>query len=72
LQDITQHILLYFPKQNIEDYPIQNIIQLMLMDKKNKGNDIQAALLSKIGQCSFDICISEQEILDSINFYINL
>jgi 3-dehydroquinate synthase len=72
LQDITQHILQYFPKQNIEDYPIQNIIQLMLMDKKNKGNDIQAALLSKIGQCNFDICISEQEILDSINFYISL
>jgi len=72
LADIVQLILQYFPKQDIASYPIENIIQLMLMDKKNKGNDIQAALLTSIGACAYNISIDEEDIIDGINFYINL
>jgi 3-dehydroquinate synthase len=69
LKDIQQVLLSYFPKRNISHFSSADIIQSMLIDKKNKGNNIQAALLDKIGNCLFDITINEAEIIESLNFY---
>jgi len=65
-----QHILLpHFPKYDITKFSTESIIQIMLMDKKNNGNNIQAALLDKIGNSVFNINIIEKDIEESLNFY---
>ncbi|HMU99130.1 MAG TPA: 3-dehydroquinate synthase [Chitinophagales bacterium] len=69
LREIHQTLLSYFPKYNISKFPTDKIIQSMMMDKKNKGKNIQTALLNKIGNCVFDINIIEKEIADSLDFY---
>jgi len=49
-----------------------DLIELMLHDKKNNANNIQFALLEKIGQPVWDVSISEQEIKNAFNLYNQL
>lgn len=72
LKDIIELIFKFFPKQNIESFSKEKLMELMLMDKKNVGDDVQAALLSSIGKCDYNISITKNDIVDSINFYCNL
>ncbi|HUM51519.1 MAG TPA: hypothetical protein PK431_06865, partial [Chitinophagales bacterium] len=72
LNEITTLILKYFPKYNIENYNTNKIFTSMLSDKKNNATKILAALLSEIGNSVFDIEISKDEILESLNYYNSL
>lgn len=69
LLEIQQVLFTHFPKYNIQNFSTESIIQSMLIDKKNKGTKIQAALLDKIGNCVFDITINEAEIIESLDYY---
>lgn len=49
--------------------PDQELITLMLNDKKNYGGNIRFSLLKSIGNACFDIQISKNDIQESIIFY---
>lgn len=52
--------------------PIQEILPVMMQDKKNKGNDISFSLLDGIGKCSFDELVESEWIDESFHYYQNL
>ena len=72
LKSITHVLLKHFPKQPIAHFSIEKLLPIMRIDKKNEGAVIMAALLSEIGNCRYDIPISEIEIAESLSYFISL
>lgn len=72
LEEIQNFILSIFPKFYIEEEEIPGLLQLCLQDKKNEGSTIYFSLLQKIGDCDYNISVSEDEIFESIRYYKNL
>lgn len=62
----------YFPCQKIDDFPEDKILQLMLNDKKNASGKIKFSLLEKVGKGNFDIEVSNDEVLKTLDFYRKL
>lgn len=56
-------------KLNKSNYP--DLIDIMKNDKKNNAGQISFSLLSQIGKCSYDIYCTEEEIIESMDFYTN-
>ncbi|MNE68052.1 3-dehydroquinate synthase [compost metagenome] len=72
LNDLIATFRRYF-----EDYTFSSVIDttlldLMRNDKKNLSNQIGFALLDKIGSCEYDIFVSEDDIIESLDFYREL
>ncbi|MFN8281591.1 MAG: 3-dehydroquinate synthase [Chitinophagales bacterium] len=72
LNDITTLFLKYFPKYDIKNYDTEKMLSSMLIDKKNKDGKILAALLRSIGDSVYDIEITKDDVLESLNYYISL
>jgi 3-dehydroquinate synthase len=72
LQEISTLLLKHFPKHDIATFDKAKMLQMMSIDKKNEGNTIMAALLSAIGKCEYDIAITKEEIIESLDYYITL
>ncbi len=72
LEDISNTIFRFFPKYNLDKIPNNILMENMLLDKKNNNEKIQFSLLKAIGNCSYDIEVSETLILDSIKYYAGL
>lgn len=70
LAEIENYIFQIFPKIDFSAQDIPNITPLALQDKKNSGKKIKASLLTDIGVCDYDIEISEQEIAESLLYYL--
>jgi len=70
LDEISNFILHHFPKEELSSK--ENIILRMLGDKKNVGGKKLIACPTEIGQCSFDIEASDQEISESLDYYLSL
>lgn len=71
LEEITQYFLQIYGKVLIPDAAIKPIILLTRQDKKNKGKEINFSLIEGIGQCQYNIKITDKEMLKAINFYRN-
>jgi len=69
LDAITRYILKIYPPKGISEMDITGIIELTNQDKKNEGDIIQASLLQKIGDCTFNIPINHEEIENAIRYY---
>lgn len=69
LLDITSFIKLIFADLPAEISNHENITSSMLKDKKNKGGKILGSLLENIGQCTFNIPLSETLIKESLLAY---
>lgn len=69
LEEIIIYILRVFDLITIDKSYFEQIIKLIYQDKKNKGNTINCSLLKTIGKCTFDIPVSEANILDSLFYY---
>jgi 3-dehydroquinate synthase len=54
-------------KLNKSNYP--DLIDIMKNDKKNNAGQISFSLLSQIGKCSYDIYCTEEEIVESLDYY---
>ena len=52
------------PEENFESY-----CGLMIHDKKNSDGKISCSLLSKIGDCKWDIFADKKDILNALNAY---
>ncbi len=72
LSDATQiihQLLKYFPKIDLKDQDVLQLISTMKHDKKNQNQHILFVLLEKIGQPKIDISISEKELISVFKKY---
>ena len=68
--EIEQLITSKFTMIQLDEEAIKGIIQIAKNDKKNESGKIFCALLNRIGNCSIDNEIQENEIADAL-FYLN-
>ena len=70
LLDIKNVLLRYVPKHDIAAFDATKLFAYMSTDKKNKGDIIMAALLNGIGNATYDIAITQEDIHESIAYYV--
>ena len=51
--------------------PFEKLKSLLRQDKKNEGSAVMFSLINGPGSCLFDIKVSDEQIGDAINFYLN-
>jgi 3-dehydroquinate synthase len=66
--EIATYLKRIYPKVTLPA-TLDNIVSLMLQDKKNKGNKILMALTEGIGKASWDVEVSPAEIEEALNYY---
>jgi 3-dehydroquinate synthase len=71
LNEITEKILELFPKVSFSDDDIDEIIKLLIFDKKNSHGIIQFVLLKDIGESKTNCVVSNDEIKKAFKFYKN-
>jgi 3-dehydroquinate synthase len=71
LADIKSYFLSLYPKYNYTEEQYPQFIELMKNDKKNEHNKIGFSLLKSIGECQFNIYVSEEDIKEALNYYVN-
>ena len=69
-KDLTEYILKVYGKYELP--PLDEVLPLMLQDKKNVGNQISYSLLEGIGKCGFDQKITTDWIEEAFDYYENL
>ncbi len=72
LEEIGAYIRSVFPDYSLNGESYSELIEIMKNDKKNSGGEIGFALLNKIGCCDYNIYLSEDSIVDSLNYYKEL
>ncbi len=72
LQDISDVILATFPKIEIDPNDYQNIMNLLIHDKKNEKGNIYFVLLNTIGEAKYNCIVSDDLILKSFGYYNSL
>ncbi|MXV17763.1 3-dehydroquinate synthase [Hufsiella ginkgonis] len=72
LNTIIAGLLRIYPYYPIEATAYPELIAIMLNDKKNTNGKIGFALLSAIGNCAYNLYVSEREIVDALEFYREL
>jgi 3-dehydroquinate synthase len=66
---IKKYIISIFGQKVMFDFDINKILPLILQDKKNENEVIQASLLEKIGKANFNIPVKLKDIREAIAFY---
>ena len=69
LKKIKNHILKIFNRVDFTKSEIDNIIKLLIYDKKNSHGKVNFILLKDIGQPMYDIKVDNSLILESFNYY---
>lgn len=69
LEEIQSYIFVCFGKVKIKKEDYKQIIQLTKQDKKNIGKSVRFSLISGIGNCYYDIEISDKEMKEALEFY---
>ncbi len=64
---IAEYVKSVFGKYDLP--PLEEILPLMLQDKKNIGSEISFSLLEEIGKCSFDAKVELEWIEESFQYY---
>jgi len=72
LSRINNTLLEIFGKKHLSPSDFGSIASLCLQDKKNTGKIINCSLLKRIGECEYNIPISEEDILSALNYYHEL
>ncbi len=71
LTEVRQYILQIFGKVTVK-FDDHTILQLVLQDKKNKGNTVLMALPEGLGHCMWDVAVSEMEMKEALDYYRSL
>lgn len=69
---IIENIRKFYPYVSIENFSNEEIIGLMLNDKKNENGKINFSILEGIGKCNYDYKVSKENIEKALQFYRNL
>ncbi|WP_062057828.1 3-dehydroquinate synthase [Aquimarina longa] len=72
LEYISNVILATFPKIDINPEDYQNIMNLLIHDKKNEKGIVYFVLLHTIGEAKYNCTVSDELILQSFEYYSNL
>ena len=72
LLDISGKIMSIFEKFEFETTDFEKIINFILHDKKNTNSQINCTLLSELGIVEIDQKISESEIKEALNYYLQI
>jgi 3-dehydroquinate synthase len=67
-REISEYLKKIYPKVSLPE-SFDNILTLMMQDKKNKGNTILMALPNGIGQARWDIAVSPAEVVEGLKYY---
>lgn len=70
LIEIEEFIFAIYGKIKLEKSDFENIVKLSLQDKKNKGNQVLAALIDGIGSCKYDIPLSKADMKRALGYYL--
>ncbi len=71
LAEIVHTFQKFYEKHTIKEASVPALIELMKSDKKNSSGQINCSLLTQIGQCTIDYFCTEDELCESLKFYIN-
>lgn len=66
---VVENIRKFYPKLDISTFSDDDILNLMINDKKNSDGKINFSLIDGIGSCVFDYKTSRENILKSISYY---
>jgi len=66
---ITDSIVKTYRQIKIDNKDIDQLLQIMLFDKKNKDNAINFSLLKDVGSLALDQYVPEEEIRSSLEYY---
>lgn len=69
---IIKKVQNFFPYISISNLKEEEILNLMLNDKKNRSGEIKFSLLKAVGEGNFDISATKEEMKACLNFYRNL
>lgn len=69
LERISGLIRKLYPRVQLEAYSVDEVLQLMKSDKKNRGGQIKLSLLQSLGSCTVDQSADEELIKDSLGYY---
>lgn len=72
LETILSAFLKVYGKVNIAAEDLEPVLDFCLQDKKNEGSTLMFSLLNSIGDCTYNIPVSREEILESIQYYQSL
>lgn len=72
LEEIIRVLQHHYTGYPLNKLPFSEIWNFMLMDKKNNKGAVLACLLDSIGQASWDHEISEEQLKEAIQFYIQI
>lgn len=71
LEEIIQTLRNFYQKYPIKEASVPELIEIMKSDKKNYSGKINCSLLTQIGQCTIDSFCTEDELCESLLFYLN-
>lgn len=60
-----------FNKFDLNDIPVDALMEIMRHDKKNEGGDIRFVLIEDIGKPVFDVVVKPEDIVDSIKYLVD-
>ena len=60
-----------FNRFDLNDIPIDKLMEIMRHDKKNEGGDIRFVLIEDIGKPVYDVVVKTEDIIDSITYLID-
>lgn len=69
---LTKTLLQIYGKVDFSTAELDPILDLCLQDKKNEGNTLMFSLLTAIGDCTYNIPVTREEIREAIIHYHNL
>src|SRR5690606_13167749 len=72
LKQIQAAFLKVYGKIEILDSDLPAVLDFCLQDKKNEGKNLMFSLLSSIGNCTYNIPVTREEISEAIRYYQNL
>lgn len=71
-ESIIFQIQKFFPYISISGLDDEEILNLMLNDKKNSFGNVKFSLLESLGKGNFDIVCTKDEMMSCLNFYRNI
>ncbi len=70
LHETVNAIQAVYPAYHLKKESYPALLEIMKNDKKNSAGKISFSLLSEIGKCDFDKFCSEEEIYESLDYYV--
>ena len=68
-EELTQFLLQVYGKVDFSLHELDPILDLCTQDKKNEGSVILFSLLESIGNCTYNIPVTREEIKHAIQYY---